>query len=728
MAAPFPIADGGGCASSADWLIPRADSDVLRELRRHFQSLVVSWGVVERLQAHSQHPNANCLFSPEEVHQAQRDLVSFLRNKGFDCSTKVSPYQPFLLEAWSALAACCDDKDALLPPLLERGVPTGIVSPIPFSGIWEPSEPAPNLGLDDLSIHLQPWRSGLDREDLTLELMLKDVAAGHAYELIGGEAEARQRWGDLVAAGKLGIAQPPGKKPRLIGDGTISGANHHCVIEEKVRLPTFESVQRFMSLSGPDVQWGALSFDVRGAHKLVNVSPAEQGLSCFVVQGRWFVYRSCYFGCRWAAYWFSRVGAFLVRHCHRFLWVQHGLFIYVDDGLALFPHRVCPILSATLLLFLAALGVPLSWEKVRMGGLQPWIGWSFHWDRGFAELPDNKRQTLLGLLTELTTPGRKVPRKTVERCIGMLVWFCGGAYWLKPWLQSIYHLLFKPACVFRSVSSGQFGALLGALTNKLVVSRDLMDCDILHGWKLHSVWNCPVDSLDSEPLRTPRIRQGMISCVFYNYSSPTIQCNRAAAWAAQLFLRAVENQVRIPLRVLEPGRVRSAADAFATGQRAGVGGWWAVSEDALQQSKVFWFSEMLDSTSLPSWLCAKETLQQDIASFEGVAQLCLLVGRTAGQVPPPGVTLRFHQLCDNMGTAASLRKKLSMQVPLSYVLQAVGFHCCRLGICLDPQHVAGVRNQWADNLSRNCLEGFDPGRRVRLNVRELLEEPWCGFS
>ena len=106
----------------------------------------------------------------------------------------------------------------------------------------------------------------------------------------------------------------------------------------------------------------------------------------------------------------------------------------------------------------------------------------------------------------------------------------------------------------------------------------------------------------------------------------------------------------------------------------------------------------------------------------------MLVGRTAGQVPPPGVTLRFHQLCDNMGTAASLRKKLSMQVPLSYVLQAVGFHCCRLGICLDPQHVAGVRNQWADNLSRNCLEGFDLGRRVRLNVRKLMEEPWCGFS
>ena len=465
-----------------------------------------------------------------------------------------------------------------------------------------------------------------------------------------------------------------------------------------------------------------------GAHKLVNVVPAEQGLSCFVVQGRWFAYRSCYFGCRWAAYWFSRVGAFLVRHCHRFLWVKHGLFIYVDDGLALFPREVCPILSAALLLFLVALGVPLSWEKVHMGDLQPWIGWSFNWKRGLAELPDNKRQTLMVALSELTVPGRKVARKNVERCVGLLVWLCGGAFWLKPWLQCLYHLLFKPVCVFRSLSSGQFGILLQALTAKLCVSHDLHDCDVLSGWKLHSVWNCPINSLDCEPLRTPRIRQGIISCVFCDYSSPRVQCNKESAWAAQFFLRSVESQLRIPLRIFEPERVHCAADAFASGQQAGVGGWWAASDEALQQSQVFWFSEMLDASCMPPWMCAKETFQQDIASFEGIAQLCLLVGRTAGQVPPSGVTLRFHQLCDNMGTAASLRKKLSMQVPLSYVVQAVGFHCCRLGICLDPQHVAGIRNQWADNLSRNCLEGFDPGRRVRLNVKDLLEEPWRGFA
>ena len=50
-----------------------------------------------------------------------------------------------------------------------------------------------------------------------------------------------------------------------------------------------------------------------------------------------------------------------------------------------------------------------------------------------------------------------------------------------------------------------------------------------------------------------------------------------------------------------------------------------------------------------------------------------------------------------------------MQVPLCYVLQAIGFHYVIVGVCLDPQHVAGVRNEWADDLSRNCLEGFEQG-------------------
>ena len=223
------------------------------------------------------------------------ELAAFLRSKSLPGSLHVEAFQPFLLDCWEGLCRLTGDPDGCLPGLLRSGVPTGVLEPIEASGVWQPlSDPAPpDEDLSDLSIHTSPWQSGLDNEDLTLSLMMKDVEAGFAFELPGGEAAARQRWGNNVAAGKLGISHPPGKKPRLTGDGTVYGANPACRILEKVRLPTLESIQRFLSSSAVGQRWAAFSFDVRGAHKLVRVRESEQGLSCFVVKSRWFVYRSC---------------------------------------------------------------------------------------------------------------------------------------------------------------------------------------------------------------------------------------------------------------------------------------------------------------------------------------------------------------------------------------------------------------------------------------------------
>ena len=55
---------------------------------------------------------------------------------------------------------------------------------------------------------------------------------------------------------------------------------------------------------------------------------------------------------------------------------QARFFLYVADGLALFPAKAPPLLATSLLYFLAALGAPLSWEKLRMGHLQSFIGYA----------------------------------------------------------------------------------------------------------------------------------------------------------------------------------------------------------------------------------------------------------------------------------------------------------------------------------------------------------------
>ena len=106
-----------------------------------------------------------------------------------------------------------------------------------------------------------------------------------------------------------------------------------------------------------------------------------------------------------------------------------------------------------------------------------------------------------------------------------------------------------------------------------------------------------------------------------------VPCNRASTWAAQFFLRAVERQVTIifgcwsqtgakPQLMHLPPSVTLALV---------VGGVHRLMSGSLKcrGSVSSWLK-----ASLPAWLCAKATLQQDIASFEGVAQLCLLVART----------------------------------------------------------------------------------------------------
>ena len=304
------ILDGGGLGSSADWLVPRVSEDLFLQLRRKFQSWALEWRVVDRLRKHVAAKCSNCLFTKAEIHLLQAGLVEFLNSRGHTCNSCVEPHQPFLLSAWRALAEFVQDIDGSLANVLSEGVPTGIVEPIPASGVWERLEEPINVADEpDLVVHDQPWKSAQSDPVLVQTLLRKDIDAGHLVHLPGGESAARERWGDRLAAGKFGLVTTPGKKPRLVGDGTISGANGRSRILEKVRLPSLDSVQRFISSAPAEQVWSALSFDVRGAHKLVRVREDEQGYSCFVLEGEWYFYRSCYFGCKWAAYWFARVGS-----------------------------------------------------------------------------------------------------------------------------------------------------------------------------------------------------------------------------------------------------------------------------------------------------------------------------------------------------------------------------------------------------------------------------------
>ena len=184
LSATVPITDGGGQGSSADWLRPRANVDLLRGLRKTFEGLVSKWNVVQRLRDHVAVHCSEPLFSPSESVLLRAALVDFLNDAGFPCTSQVAPHQPFPLEAWKALAQLLHDKDVNLPETLSIGVSTGIETPIPASGIWDLVDLEANFDEADLEVHTLPWASASSAADITRQLLDKDVQAGHLMKLV----------------------------------------------------------------------------------------------------------------------------------------------------------------------------------------------------------------------------------------------------------------------------------------------------------------------------------------------------------------------------------------------------------------------------------------------------------------------------------------------------------------------------------------------------------------
>ena len=189
-------------------------------------------------------------------------------------------------------------------------------------------------------------------------------------------------------------------------------------------------------------------------------------------------------------------------------------------------------------------------------------------------------------------------------------------------------------------------------------------------------------------------------------------------------LNSVAGQCAIPLCRAESDGVVSAADAFADAHRAGLGGWWTVPGQEAAKDTVFWFSIPLQKESLPDWL-QSNSLQSFITSFEALAQLLLLLGRLRGVAPLVHCMLVLRQLCDNSAVVACSRKGLCLKTPLCCILQAIGYYCSCHGVALGMHHCAGVRNIWADALSRGDCSGFNPALRVEFDLQRILEEPWA---
>ena len=174
------------------------------------------------------------------------------------------------------------------------------------------------------------------------------------------------------------------------------------------------------------------------------------------------------------------------------------------------------------------------------------------------------------------------------------------------------------------------------------------------------------------------------------------ESRQALRWLASCF---THDQLRT-MRQSPVLHCMAAADAMAENETVGIGGWISTSKQFL------WFSETWHMTEVRKfWPSLTKSAQAYIACFETLAQLALAM-LAFRRLQSKRFKFVLPSASDNTAAEAGVNKLFTTTEPLSQFLQQVAAWSARRNVQLAVTHLAGEKNQWADELSRNKLARF----------------------
>ena len=315
----------------------------------------------------------------------------------------MAPGQPFYLNLISALAEAGGDADTFYPKDIATEVPPGVTTPTWTSpGIWPTNEELKGESplWEDflLPIGRDNYSSAKDFSSQVRQTFVEEVDMGMVEGPLNQE-EAALRCGCTppeLCPGPL-AAIDEGDKIRTIYDGSWGQANSHIQQNtvEKTTAPTImDCVQAIHWLnttkekstgavaSGTDLgwhpshkqtTWTILKADVSKAHRRIKVQSSEWRYQVAQLDGEWWINKVGTYGMASAQPYWGRMAALLLRLCYMmFPQIDWG-FVFVDDFCWLLRTDTTTE-DTSKLLFLAALGCPLSWHKTLLSEVNTWLG------------------------------------------------------------------------------------------------------------------------------------------------------------------------------------------------------------------------------------------------------------------------------------------------------------------------------------------------------------------
>ena len=465
---PFSTEDGGGLHSTPDWSLPeRTTDDVFQKLRHSLFDFILSRNLHKEFLANISKKSPDPPFADEVVEEARKILSEFLRAHSKPTDWTIREHQPMYLSIMHSLQFFMPNEDVPLFPSLIEGVSTGFHDDIVPSGCFPPND-KPDLPSTPLSVHLANWRSAEKEPETTLALVEEEVKQGWVYKFDGSIGDAKQFFPN-VAIGRLGVAFSDSRPPRLVVDSSVCGVNDRCKLPERTTLPSAKDVIRCFPLRNNPRELSGFSLDIKSAHKRVVLRESEQGLLGFSLNGDLYFYRVCPFGATFSAFWWQRLGAWLLRFFHQVVWIPHASWLYVDDYLWLQHRDILPLVATFLALICRILNVPISWKKTELDASIHWIGWTFHFSAGYIEIPSEKRTKLLQYIQQLLRHSR-IPRTYLEKVIGLIMWLTQLFPFMRIWIRHLYNDLYSIPCTNYSIDPGSWSQLISCLDDDLPIS------------------------------------------------------------------------------------------------------------------------------------------------------------------------------------------------------------------------------------------------------------------
>ena len=580
-----------------------------------------------------------------------------------NCDMHCHPGQPFCLNALTALATIAGDPDAHFPRTCIEGVPLGVEEYLPdVSHIWPNKTELADEDALQQADHEQPppphqadnYPSAREHEGAIEATYAEEVQLG----LVEGplnEAQAAETCrctpNELchgALAGKL-----EGRyldKLRTIHDGTVNCVNPWIQLHQRQRTtaPTLADLMLALGLTRR-IRRRLIKLDASKAHRRIKVLPKDwRYMTARTSKGIW-VNKVGTYGVASAQFHWGRMAALLLRLIYyafpQVLWA----FVYVDDFAAIVPEDEADPMLYTLLLFLQALGLPVSWKKVEMGQMLGWLGYMVNVPTLTALLTPDKQTTII-IALRLFQGDEQIDLDKARSIAGRLNWATMVYPPMRAFLQPVF-------------------AWVAALLHRQERQRTA-----------------------KVMARTPhrlRIAAQVLEQIFRKHIPPHRPVSRIAALSAA---------------------TDAGARDSPEGPEAYIGGWY--SAPCAPKSQAHWFYiQILPGTH--AWAYEKGHPRLCIAALELYATLLLYRHITSAQPAAEGaVCMTLALQTDNRGNAYQATNHKAHNDLAANLLMELAFTQYVTRCPLALSHTYRENNTWADQLTHADATGYDTHNRI----------------